>query len=567
MSHFQPLLTSLDNFQAQFERLEGKESELLELRDKFVSTLAAIPDHSAEVLNKDSALYRQSLCVRQSIEQSIDDWASRWEQSSPMRALSEAFADRVIFLVFGKVNAGKSSFCNFITEQFPPQSVKRFYLKDGAITPFEGSFEEGITETTARIQGVKLGSRLVLVDSPGLHSVTGKNGELTRRFTDSADAVLWLTPSTSPGQVQELDDLRIELQNQKPLLPVLTRSDKNEEEFDENDELVQRLVNKAAADRALQEDDVASRAAGKLDESGNSHVPLKTPVSISVHTFRNSAGTEQDFAGAGLGRLTEQLVTLLDESRDYKAKKAVQQVMNFLDGTVQKQLTDTILPEVASLQTEIRRARENLEHRQRWITSQVVSEVCLAITGLVEQHKSTRDEEALTRDLNQQIEKVLNDTLQQELAEFSRRLGKICSQLTPDGIGQFEDMTVDVREMTGSRKKSASTGFGTLLGAGLGTALLPGIGTAVGATLGGLAGNALGNNFIEASYRQEVVGVSSTQVIAKTTESVKKQLPRQINAVVQQVVSMIGAQESYAANVKRVIEQFQRDVQNHKEGL
>ena len=36
MSHFQPLLTSLDNFQAQFERLEGKESELLELRDKFV---------------------------------------------------------------------------------------------------------------------------------------------------------------------------------------------------------------------------------------------------------------------------------------------------------------------------------------------------------------------------------------------------------------------------------------------------------------------------------------------------------------------------------------------------
>ena len=94
--------------------------------------------------------------------------------------------------------------------------MKRFYLEDGAITPFEGSFEEGITETTARIQGVKLGSRLVLVDSPGLHSVTGKNGELTRRFTDSADAVLWLTPSTSPGQVQELDDLRIELQNQNP---------------------------------------------------------------------------------------------------------------------------------------------------------------------------------------------------------------------------------------------------------------------------------------------------------------------------------------------------------------
>ena len=49
---------------------------------------------------------------------------------------------------------------------------------------------------------MELGLRLVFLDSPGLHSVTDKNGELTRRFTDSADAVLWLTPSTSPGQVQ-----------------------------------------------------------------------------------------------------------------------------------------------------------------------------------------------------------------------------------------------------------------------------------------------------------------------------------------------------------------------------
>ena len=57
-----------------------------------------------------------------------------------MRELSANFADRVIYLVFGKVNAGKSSLSNFIAEQFPPQSVKRFYLKDGEIIPFEGKF-------------------------------------------------------------------------------------------------------------------------------------------------------------------------------------------------------------------------------------------------------------------------------------------------------------------------------------------------------------------------------------------------------------------------------------------
>ncbi|WP_250530521.1 dynamin family protein, partial [Caballeronia sp. ATUFL_F1_KS4A] len=75
------------------------------------------------------------------------------------------------------------------------------------------------------LQGVRLAGKLVLVDTPGLHSVTPENAVLTQRFTDSADGVLWLTSSTSPGQVQELDELGRELHRNKPLLPVVTRSD------------------------------------------------------------------------------------------------------------------------------------------------------------------------------------------------------------------------------------------------------------------------------------------------------------------------------------------------------
>nr|WP_187630813.1 hypothetical protein [Paraburkholderia sp. UCT31] len=41
--------------------------------------------------------------------------------------------------------------------------------------------------------------------------MTPDNAALTRRFTDSADGVLWLTSSTLPGQVQELDELVREL--------------------------------------------------------------------------------------------------------------------------------------------------------------------------------------------------------------------------------------------------------------------------------------------------------------------------------------------------------------------
>ena len=54
------------------------------------------------------------------------------------------------------------------------------------------AFVEGVTETTARIQVWSWG-RCVLLDSPGLHSVTDANEAVTRSYTDSADAVLWLT--------------------------------------------------------------------------------------------------------------------------------------------------------------------------------------------------------------------------------------------------------------------------------------------------------------------------------------------------------------------------------------
>ncbi|NOG30576.1 hypothetical protein HLB35_00170 [Halomonas sp. TBZ9] len=103
--------------------------------------------------------------------------------------------------------------------------------------------------------------------------MTDENGQLTRLFTDSADAVLWLTPSTSPGQVQELDDLKIELESGKPLLPVITRSDAREEDFDEEGTLYSILVNKTSENRKEQEQDVYCRAIDKLGKQKE----VKTP--------------------------------------------------------------------------------------------------------------------------------------------------------------------------------------------------------------------------------------------------------------------------------------------------
>src|SRR3546814_16525586 len=109
---------------------------------------------------------------------------------------------------------------------------------------------------------MEIGDRLVLLETPGLHSLTAENAELTLRLADSADAVLWLSSSTSPGQVQELDELARELRRRKPLLPVITRSDIFEE--DEIDgEICKVLRNKTDENRLLKECDVGVRAQNK----------------------------------------------------------------------------------------------------------------------------------------------------------------------------------------------------------------------------------------------------------------------------------------------------------------
>ena len=162
-----------------------------------------------------------------------------------------------MFLVFGKYKAGKSSFCNLIADRFKfhQKEVQPFILENGQLQFHDEAFKEGSTETTAHIQGVILDERLVLIDTPGLHSITSENAELTQQFLESADGILWLSSSTSPGQVQELQELAQELRRRKPLLPVITRSDFLDEVFVDND-FKKMLCNKTPVNRAIQEEDV-----------------------------------------------------------------------------------------------------------------------------------------------------------------------------------------------------------------------------------------------------------------------------------------------------------------------
>ncbi|MBS7780946.1 GTPase [Acidovorax sp. CCYZU-2555] len=348
-------------------------------------------------LRADHALAAQASAIHARLQADVPDWQARRQDLGATQALAALLEHSAILLVFGKFNAGKSSFCNFVADRFAARghAVEYFSVEAERIVPLAGArLKEGSTETTTTLQGVRLGRKLVLFDTPGLHSATPENAALTRRFTDSADGVLWLTSSTSPGQVQELDELARELHRGKPLQPVLTRSDCVEE--DEVDgEIVSMLRNKTADNRALQEADVQQRGRDKLALLGVAPELLRPPVSVSSYAARDQGQTAQALNAAGFDRLWAALQQIVDQAQGYRQRKSAEIVLHHAEECVLQGLQTGAQPLLAALQQAISVERTALPGMQTALVTQVWRSVIPALPELLERHAPAGDARAV----------------------------------------------------------------------------------------------------------------------------------------------------------------------------
>ncbi len=570
-------IQALESFENDLKMVSKKEDVLAQKKDKLKQDIEKILSVKSAGLHCESMLAMMIEDLYTSIQQNFNHWEAELESSLPMKVLSDLYHDRIIFLVFGKVNAGKSSFSNFIADLFPPNQIKRFRFNQGKVVYFKERFAEGVTETTASIQGVELGKNFVLLDSPGLHSVTDKNGDLTRRFTDSTDAILWLTPSTSPGQVQELNDLKEELAKKKPLLPIITRSDTLDESLcEKTQDIIQVLINKSAENRQSQQNDVIARL---KDFEGIDSKIIKDALSISVHAYQASSKKDKDLIESGLSDLFKGLVIIIKEAKAYKVKKAEQQMINFLDSKVLATLQKEVTPIIQKLNKETKATIDSLNKKKQRLASVITADVASEVTNIVNRHKDARDKKAISVELNQLIEGKLNKSLQEELSSFVSELKQTSSTLSADALGDFESITIDVKQVKGGVAKSASTAVGGIGGASGGAvagamlgSVVPIIGNVVGGILGGIlggvlggaAGSTVGDYFVETETITENVGVSTEKVIKKTTDSINKLLPKIIDAAFLDVIKMIEPVGKLCVDLEKEIQRFATDITNLK---
>lgn len=231
-----------------------------------------------------------------------------------------------------------------------------FQLQRGNRSPIPGPLEEEATETTSHIQG----SRWASIWS----SLTPRACIRSRRKTPCspvvipADAVIWLTPSTNPGLVHELDALGEELPLGKPVLPVISRSDTvRGDDGSQTDELQSRWVPKDQP-AASPSSRMSTRAPANI--TGSQQHLLWQPVSISVHCAQLDPASDH-----GLPTLYHCLGKLAQQATRQKGQKWRIQQEGFWLREVQPQLRP-LPPRLLKLASQMEQQRRQLrEIRQR----------------------------------------------------------------------------------------------------------------------------------------------------------------------------------------------------------
>lgn len=413
-----------------------------------------------------STLAREAVGIDTVLHTHARACAQPWASLEAAQSLADLFDQRVMLLVFGKFNAGKSAFCNFIAGRFVAQgkTARYFHVEAGRVVETSTAFEEGATETTARLQGVCIGDKLVLIDTPGLHSVVPENAALTQRFIESADGVIWLTSSTSPGQVQELDDLSRELHRNKPLLPVVTRSDEYEE--DEVDgEFVRRLCNKSEARRALQEADVQTRAQQKLAAMGVTGALLKPPVSVSVHMARVKGATPPGMREAGFERLFTALLEISGPALDYKPRKRAEIALHHLEENVLDTLHASVFPLLAKVLASAQHAFNKIEAQQTLLIDAICQRVLAVLPEILDSHASERNVTGVIRAVTGAIDEAFPCCVREFFSDYDVSHEKGLTVLDLDVSAGFEDIAIEMGDSETCAREVVGVDYRRLHGA------------------------------------------------------------------------------------------------------
>ena len=559
---------SVRSFSEGFGRVQAGEDRLLKSVKRFEGRLQELTStESAAGVSPLHEVAKLADQLKSAVRDAVQRWTEGLVEAAPVKRLSERYQDRAILLVFGKVNSGKSTFVNLLVDELQDAGagMRGFALQAGRVVAVAPRFAVGATETTARIQGVEVEDRLVFVDSPGLHSVTEENHQHTKLFTESADAVLWLSPSSSPGQVQELHDLKEEMERKKPLLPVITKSDIRVEDWCEaTGGITAEIRNKARDVRKEQENDVLARTLQQWSTEVT-RPEISPVISVSVLAYENSHRSDDARNEAGLGRLYECLVGLVDSANNYKVGKAEQVARNYIESQVFGAIVECVEPVLSDLTERSDRHISRLDSTKRkQFKDEVETDALSKLRRIVDRHRDSKDTKSIANELSAAITAKLAETFHRELTSYEEEVAGAMVPLlalSSDEFDDFEDITMEFERKKGAAVRSVFASLGGTGGAVLGNLLLPGAGRILGSVGGELLGDEFGKLFEHTEVIIENVAVSDEPLVMSAHHLMRRRIATYVDTYIDAAIKAIRSTATFAGAVKSEIERFKKEVE------
>lgn len=386
--------------------------------------------------------------------QMIREWHHQIEINSKGTNFMHKNEKYLVVMVFGAVKTGKSTLGNFFAgrelQEAPFDNAYKHIENPEFDTEEKGRntgdiekdvkgrtwFSEGVTDTTGDIQYFTL-SGLRWIDSPGTGALAREGDirnnmeEMVNEYIPYTDLCIFLMNSSEPGLQADFKYMdRLSREGQEALI-VITKSDVNEEDIDENGEIIDNYCAKSEETRRMQENDICRRVHIAYPEINENKFRA---ISISAYLAEKAVqeNNEQKFKDSNL----DQLMKILGEKASAEAvrlkeRKPKENLNHFIDKIIGSSSDEEDNPSLFALKSNLERTLKNIQTYQESIEDQITrlikdiyrnaeQEIELAVQQWsrdVEKSGKTLGGKAIAERIDGIIQRIEDEKIAQKLTE------------------------------------------------------------------------------------------------------------------------------------------------------
>lgn len=443
---------TVDEFFVKLDKMQddlAKFSQSLDNRSEKIPALlknfeGAIFSGANVKKNSDNAVEKAAQKSLENLREIIKTWSEKIEADRKGKQFIKKNEKYLVVMVFGAVKAGKSSLGNFFAgKKFFNAPFDNHYKKI-AKPIFETEergrntgdiekdshgdtwFQEGVIDTTGAIQYFTL-SGLRWIDSPGTGAV-GKIGDtknmtaLVEEYLSYTDMCIFLMNSSEPGLQDDMKYMQKLSREGQEALIVITKSDKKDEDEDEDGNLISVLVPKSPSDRKLQEDDTCRRVKERYpDIDENKFRAISISTALASEAVENC--DDAKFKDSHLDILMKILGNKVSDNAIARKQENPRRLLNSFVDTVIDDLKnfDT---DIENIFAQVEKYKNGMQRLSTVIVANVLREVRAEVSEVATawNNQVKRGQKIISETINAEVSKILQEKLNDEINAQMRRV-------------------------------------------------------------------------------------------------------------------------------------------------